>query len=802
MLNGKGIWIVFLISLIALLGCQDITSSLPGSDLELNGEKTDNPAGAAALAAKLNANGNFVTAAGSTVAVNDNTHLQVVEFIPPAAAARAAGESEEDPGQIASFILEPGVIFSVPGTASVTVVSGSIVVRAETDTVKPAEIQAAGSIVVDAADGIVAAGPVTLTGKGSLDLRESATIKVNSGGKLDVQSDTAQVKVPAGTRIVVGVGGTIEIRGTVETGGEIVVAEHAGVTVALGGKLEVEDGGSIQNSGIITAIGTVDVKSGGAVGIKSGGSLEVKSENALVVADSGGVLVESGAGITVDADIDTEAAGKITVEKGATISGGKIGGIAVLPFSLVSRTVSYGSGNTLSIAFKFSDALSDAPIPSVGWSLGLSTDKKTLSAFYTGSAKGPVSIGFTAVRNADLSETVEVSTSAYAVESAPFSRSSAGTYQVVYYGEVEDAATPTYVAGLKNGVERYYLVADPYFKDLFNGIYTPNAPGSTDSIESGKSTIAYDQSISDTVLGLFSVTVGGTKAADKVEIKGTALPNASGASAENLIVIDIGVPGTIPHRGLGTDGATYPHIRFRVNQGAELVILADNSSYIANGAENPTPTGYFNNGCVEVMAGGKLRDGAYEGFPLGSNAVILNHAGSYLSVGPEPTHGDATGAKAGAYQAYYAGYLIGPDGDPRIVWDSGNTGYLEVRPGALAISGNVTVKKLLGLIYDAYFIGNTTVTIADEGYLAPNDNGSEKYDFFGTSNQAKIVVQRGGTIGKGFLTAADADSAKFLTAPSGSVTIQNDGSGGASGTYTTLISGTQNWTGYSGLTEQ
>jgi hypothetical protein len=61
------------------------------------------------------------------------------------------------------------------------------------------------------------------------------------------------------------------------------------------------------------------------------------------------------------------------------------------------------------------------------------------------------------------------------------------------------------------------------------------------------------------------------------------------------------------------------------------------------------------------MAGGKLRDGAYEGFPLGSNAVILNRFGSYLSVGPESHNPDATAVWA-TYTAHYSGYLVGPAG--------------------------------------------------------------------------------------------------------------------------------------------
>jgi hypothetical protein len=180
-------------------------------------------------------------------------------------------------------------------------------------------------------------------------------------------------------------------------------------------------------------------------------------------------------------------------------------------------------------------------------------------------------------------------------------------------------------------------VEDEGLRNIFNAIYAPNAPGTKDEIEDGKTTVDYTDEIGQAVLALFTVTVGADD--DKIEIKGTALPVAETYSADktNLIVIDIGNTGTdgetanadlpkfyIPHKGLGSIDGDYPHIRLRVNSGAELVILADNSAYVTNGAGYPCDAGYFNGGCVEVMAGGSLRDGAYEGFPLGANAVILN----------------------------------------------------------------------------------------------------------------------------------------------------------------------------------
>ena len=210
---------------------------------------------------------------------------------------------------------------------------------------------------------------------------------------------------------------------------------------------------------------------------------------------------------------------------------------------------------------------------------------------------------------------------------------------------------------VKNGADfgeaKLYDVPDAPLAVL-KAVYEPNKPGSTDSVSLdaaatpsvSKTAVTYTAALSAEVLSLFQFTTG-TESIDKVEITGTALPDATtyNATQTNLIVIDIGKPGAdnsalpkfyIPVQGLGADGGSYAHIRLRVNNGAELVILADNSAYASNGgAGHPAPDGYFNGGCVEVMSGGKLRDGAFEGFPLGSNAVILNRSGSYLSVGAE-----------------------------------------------------------------------------------------------------------------------------------------------------------------------
>jgi hypothetical protein len=275
----------------------------------------------------------------------------------------------------------------------------------------------------------------------------------------------------------------------------------------------------------------------------------------------------------------------------------------------------------------------------------------------------------------------------------------------------------------------------------FEAILGPNRTETAKTVETGKTAITFTEAISKAAIKLFKVkfaTDDDGNPADTVEIKGTTLPTAAGADAENLIVIDIGLPDAdadnselptfyIPYGELGAESETgdYSHIRFRVNKGATLVLLADNDGYIENGPGDPNETGNFHGGTVEVLDGGYLRDGAYEGFPLGDNAVILNRSGSYLAIGPEPGSPDATAdAVKDAYDAYYAGWLLGPAPtetitadnlikQPKIVWDADNSesSYLEVRPGEIATDAKLTLKRSIGLIYSVWFVDDAALTI-------------------------------------------------------------------------------------------
>jgi uncharacterized repeat protein (TIGR02543 family) len=418
----------------------------------------------------------------------------------------------------------------------------------------------------------------------------------------------------------------------------------------------------------------------------------------------------------------------------------------------------------------------------------------------------------------------------------------------IAYTETEDSTTQT-----QKWVHFGTETDDTYILNVLRAVYLPNAADTTDAVETGKTTIKYTPDISKTALGLFEIKIGDSQANDKINVKGTDLPVASGQSNINLIVIDIGRPEAnadngalptyyIPTKGLGAsaNNTTYPHVRLRVNDGASLVIEADNSAYTTvgtdgkiAGAGHPCEAGNFRNGCVEVMAGGKLRDGAYEGFPLGANAVLLNRVNSYLAVGPESSFTSETKGYDGNRDKWYEGWLIGPSaGNPRIAWGTGDqgSGYIEVRPGKLAISANVTVKRTLGLIYNVWFVNGPTVTIdakddsltVDIGQdsakvsmtgLFSNETESTKYRFYGTADTsggqntgnpaAKIVIQPGSTLDGRFLTSTIAEgTSPFITVQTGesatAKTITNLGAGTGDDTvesvqYESGISGYLNW---------
>jgi hypothetical protein len=507
--------------------------------------------------------------------------------------------------------------------------------------------------------------------------------------------------------------------------------------------------------------GTVVVEDGAKIEV-SGGKLTAADKSTVTVKASGGLAVTAGsvaiaAGAVVDTgNITTTGAGKITDTAGTQLTG---------PV-LKEKAVSYPTpGYNVTVMFTFDKAVTNPTATSdiaADWTF--TPSDKTVTAAYKGSANGPVTAKFTVAEG----NFVYAATALAVTTTMP----TTGEHTIAYY---EKISLTDFIVGLKNqgNLSYYYLTSGNPYHTLFNAICTPNAPDAPDTIEDGKSTVVYTKALSDAVLGLFTINFSPTPYGSSnygdyiVQIKGTSLPAAAtaGASKTNLIVIDVGIPDEtnsgkfyIPFQDLGDLSENYSHIRLRVNKGAELVIEANNSRYVNNGAGNPCGAGYFNGGCVEVMAGGKLRDAAFEGFPLGTGAVILNRNGSYLSVGPEPDSADAI-AKTDGYTAYYAGYLLGPSDDPRITWDNTKNAdsYLEVSNGAIATNAQLTVKKFLGLIYSVWFVDSASLTISSTGGLYANESAGKDYNFYGTS-QTRITIESGGTLDGRFLKSGASDT--------------------------------------------
>jgi hypothetical protein len=420
--------------------------------------------------------------------------------------------------------------------------------------------------------------------------------------------------------------------------------------------------------------------------------------------------------------------------------------------------------------------------------------------------------------------TIIVDWSGLTITQPAFTRAAnAGTYRVT--GLSSDSATLTKITDNNGtevvGPEVTYSVADAALLKIFNAVYTPNAPGSTAdtfaAIETGKTAIAYDAAVSAAVLKLFYITIGTNSdgSGDLIEIKGSMKDNTvfSAPDADNILVIDVGLPGTdgntdiptfkIPVQGLGDLDAdpdnyddseidqTFGGVRLRVNKGAYLVIDADNGStasegtgYVGKGAGNPCPTGKFNGGCVEVLEGGKLRDSAYEGYPLGDDATILLRYGSTIVIGKEDRADNLT---EDTYNAYFKDNLIGPaTAEPKIQWDSNVSqpnAFIELRPGELVLSAKVTVKKLTGIIYSVWFVNtrnadNTadlttaglTIDASGSGLFAANDT---KFKFYGQNGHTITITN--GSLSKCFVDSTIQSTQDVFTKNGQDITITNGG---------------------------
>jgi hypothetical protein len=428
--------------------------------------------------------------------------------------------------------------------------------------------------------------------------------------------------------------------------------------------------------------------------------------------------------------------------------------------------VSYSAGDgAVSVTFTFDMAVIITQ-PAGGWTItGNGTEVITAAPNLPLTPGVPVTIDLIAANSEYPDRTTAVSAELRPVGGI-FARPATDTvYTIAYYDE-------NGAAGLVSGTETsWFYVADEYFTNILNAVYMPNIPEA---------------------LGLFHITIGAVPASDKIEIKGDDLP-AAGTDNTTPIVINAGLPQgnsglpnfSIPYRELGASGGDYAHIRIRVNRGASLVVLADNSGYESGGAGNPCPPGNFNRGAVEVMGGGALRNGAYEGFPLGTDPVIIARLGSRLAAGPETSFVPGGTGYVESRDRYFSGWLIGPAANsPRIEWGTGdqNGDFIEIREGKIAFSANVTVRKTLALTHSVWFVNGPALTIdaaedsleisGKKGLFAHANAGG--YRFYGTASSsggqnpgspaAKIILKPGSALYRSFLADAAGDGETFIEA--------------------------------------
>jgi hypothetical protein len=630
------------------------------------------------------------------------------------------------------------------------------------------------------------------------------TLNGSAGGNVSVAGNTVTVNrslrvssvVLSSLRAAGGEPGNVPSF-VVPAGVTFVVPEGMAVTVLTGGTIRGALGSAVRIAGTIT------VNAGGFMETAPGSAVEVQGRGVLNGEPDSIVTVKG----SLNAALGASVGNTVIVE-------GEITGEGARPLLNTIPDISYAPDGTVSVIFTFNETVEaqspGAEVSGPGKTITVTPQNQIpgTAAAITLTARYPNGPGKTV-----FTETV--------MPAHGFFAPVPGSERTVTYYDAHG------VVGLKNnGTTGWFFVkeTDADWRKLFNAVYTPNAPGTADLVEQGKTATAYTQAISEKTLGLFVIAFGANYGTSKVFLKGEDLPNAGGA---NIIVIDLGLPAEtpgltgnpndglkflIPNKGLGTAGGDYRHIWLRVNRGAELVIEADNRGYISGGAGHPAERGNFNRGYVEVMAGGRLRDGAYEGFPLGEDAVILSRLGSYLAVGPEGGSPDAA-AKAQVYNDYYAGWLIGPNGNSaRIEWGTGdqNGNNIEVREGKLAFSANVTVKKTLALMYNVWFVNEPTVTIdvKNDGVTIRGKPGlfaaGADYKFYGTASasggqnvgspKSTIIVKSGSTLHKAFLTSGDTDMAALISAEAGDIIITNRGTGGQIFyTHAGGISGYLNW---------
>jgi hypothetical protein len=479
-------------------------------------------------------------------------------------------------------------------------------------------------------------------------------------------------------------------------------------------------------------------------------------------------------------------------------SGGGEVPVVPTPPDLLSQAVSYDAAFVPTVVFTFNKGV-NAVVQTAGWAIVGGNGSAAVSVAPTTVlvSGGIETVMLNAANVADETKVLTVAAEVITV-SGFFVRPDEGaecTYTVVRYGETS-GGDGIVLLRADGSEEEGYLVRQG-LRTIFNAVYTPNAPETTDNIEDeGVKAVVYTDAISEQVLALFKITVAAQNGGDRIEIRGTDLPAATAEKPLidqwHPVVIDIGVSDTvdlsneglpvfsIPAGALG-EASDYRHIRLRVNRGAALVIEADDTG---------NPVGLMTGSTVEVRAGGSLRNGASRGHALGTGSVIIARLGSRLATGPRPT-GEAA-----------EDWIIGSvNDDARVCWGGGdqNGSYIEIREGKLAFDVNVTVKKSLTLHHSVWFIKSPTLTIGTGSLTAEDDS----YHFYGTFFQtggvnparpaAKIVIMPGGAISRSLLEAGSADDSLVNTNTS-EIIISNKGEKGSSvEVFEASRSGYWNW---------
>ena len=454
-----------------------------------------------------------------------------------------------------------------------------------------------------------------------------------------------------------------------------------------------------------------------------------------------------------------------------------------VPVLIGSPVVAYTAvqgGISLSAAFTFDMAVTLTAPPSDAWTVSGDGSATIIATAAEGQTPGePVRLNFTVANPQALTRTATVPEITLMPVSEAFSGLHNDAEYRVRYADGYGAA------GLYDGTETawYYIEPSPW-RDLFNAIYTPNAPDNADTAGSPKAPLPYTAEISRDVLDLFRIRAA--SGSPQVEIKGITLPDFAGKGPNHIIVIDFGLPGennnslppfVIPSGELGTPGFSYGHIRLRVNQGAELVI------------QDGVP-GSLARGVVEVMGGGRIR--AAEGEPLGEGSVVVARLLSSVTLGSD-------------------GPFIAPAAEsPFIAWGTGdqNGDYFELRADRIAFTANIEVRKTLRLKQSLWFVNGPTLII-DTGKSSLTVDGRKgliagdpNVKFYGTASvsggqnigtpAAEMQLRQGNALSRSFLTDDDADD-DFIT---GEKTIPNRGASGGSFSPVPYDSGAPEISGY------